>query len=316
MSMLILKLLLAPALVVASSLAGRRWGPTLAGTLVALPIVAGPILFITWLEHGREFAARAAGASLLGLVSLALFAVVFALLARTARAGHWAVTLGLAWTVCLAADLALGRLSVPPVVALGLSLAATACGAKALGRARAAEVPKAPAPARWDLPARAAATALLVTALTTAASHLGPDLTGVLAPFPIGTSVVATFALAQGGAAVAEATLRGVLRGLVGFAAFCYLVAVLTGPLDGAAAFGIAVVCTLALQLGVGRLPGTVAARRTARVVHPDQAALDGSPVPGATAGLAAPRSRSAASGPGRGGALSSTAAEGRPPSP
>ncbi|MCX5207780.1 hypothetical protein OG689_00335 [Kitasatospora sp. NBC_00240] len=272
MSMLILKLLLAPALVVASSLAGRRWGPTLAGTLVALPIVAGPILFITWLEHGRRFAARAAGASLLGLISLALFAVVFALLARTVRTGHWAVTLVLAWAVCLAADLALCRLSVAPAVALCLSLAATAGGAKALGRARADGVPKAPSPPRWDLPARAAATALLVTALTTAASHLGPDLTGVLAPFPIGTSVVATFALAQGGPAVAEATLRGVLRGLVGFAAFCYLVAVLTEPLDGAAAFGIAVVCTLALQLGVGRLQGALAARRAARVTCPDRA--------------------------------------------
>ncbi|GGV19940.1 hypothetical protein GCM10010495_38790 [Kitasatospora herbaricolor] len=315
--MLILKLLLAPALVVASSLAGRRWGPTLAGTLVALPIVAGPILFITWLEHGRDFAARAAGASLLGLVSLALFAVVFALLARTARAGHWAVTLVLAWTVCLAADLVLSRLSVSPVLALGLSLAATACGAKALGRARAGEVPKAPPPPRWDLPARGTATALLVTALTTAASHLGPDLTGVLAPFPIGTSVVATFALAQGGAAVAEATLRGVLRGLVGFAAFCYLVAVLTGPLDGAAAFGIAVVCTLALQLGVGRLQGTVAARRTARAAHPEEPAPDDSPVRATTGALPGPPSPSGAAGPGPGGLLSSTAAEGRSrPSP
>lgn len=47
--MTLLKLVLAPALVVVSSLAGRRWGPELAGALVALPIVAGPILFITYL---------------------------------------------------------------------------------------------------------------------------------------------------------------------------------------------------------------------------------------------------------------------------
>ncbi|GHH83619.1 hypothetical protein GCM10018781_71200 [Kitasatospora indigofera] len=314
--MLILKLLLAPALVVASTLAGRRWGPALTGTLVALPIVAGPILFITWLEHGREFTARAAGASLLGLVSLALFAVVFARLARTARAGHWAVTLVLAWTVCLAADLVLGRLSVPPALALCLALAATACGAKALGRARPAELPRAAPPPRWDLPARAAATALLVTALTTAASHLGPDLTGVLAPFPIGTSVVATFALAQGGAAVAEATLRGVLRGLLGFTAFCYLVAVLTEPLGGAATFGIAFVCTPALQLGLVRAQGALAARRAAPGARPGAASVDGSPGGTPTGGLAPspPSSPSAASGPH--GGLSSTAAEGRLPSP
>ena len=48
MTSVLLKLLLAPALVVASSLAGRRWGPAPAGTLVALPVVAGPIL-VGWI---------------------------------------------------------------------------------------------------------------------------------------------------------------------------------------------------------------------------------------------------------------------------
>jgi hypothetical protein len=266
---LILKLFLAPALVVASSMAGRRWGPALTGTLVALPIVAGPILGITCIEHGQAFAAKAASASLLGLVSLALFAVVFARLCRAPRTGHWAVTLVLAWLVCLVADLALARLPSPPLVSLCLSFAATACGARALSRTeerggtgvldRARELPS---PPWWDLPARAGATALLVAAVTTAAAHLGPALTGVLAPFPIGTSVVATFALAQGGPAVAVATLRGVLRGLWGFAAFCFLVAVLAQPLGGGPAFGIATVCTPALQLAVGRLPAAAAGRR------------------------------------------------------
>jgi hypothetical protein len=259
--------------VVVSSLAGRRWGPSLAGTLVALPIVAGPILAIAGLEHGQVFAARAASASLLGLVSLALFAVVFALLSRAPRTSHWVVTLLLAWLVCLSADLALSRISVPPVVALGLSFAATTCGARALaraeGRSEAATGAESgggspqPSPRPWwDLPARAVATALLVTAVTTAAAHLGPSLTGVLAPFPIGTSVVATFSLVQGGAAVATTTLRGVLRGLWGFAAFCFLVSVLTEPLGTGPAFGIAVVCTLALQITIGRLQAATALRR------------------------------------------------------
>ena len=61
MYVLALKLLLAPLLVVASSLAGRRWGPRLAGILVVLPIVAGPILLILYLDHGSAFTADAAG---------------------------------------------------------------------------------------------------------------------------------------------------------------------------------------------------------------------------------------------------------------
>ena len=69
---LALKLLLAPGLVVASSLAGRRWGPRAAGMLIVLPVVAGPILLIVYLEHGAAFAGRAAAAATLGVVPLAL----------------------------------------------------------------------------------------------------------------------------------------------------------------------------------------------------------------------------------------------------
>lgn len=265
MSILMLKLLLAPALVTASSWAGRRWGASLTGTLVALPIVAGPILFISWLEHGPVFAARAASASLLGLISMALFAVAFALLSRAPRTGHWSVTLLLAWLVCLLADWVVSRFSVSPVVALCLSAGATAAATKILARIErgtgaGGSSPASPPP-WWDLPARAVSTAVLVTVVTTAAASLGPTLTGVLAPFPIATSVVAAFALAQGGAEVATATLSGVLRGLWGFAAFCFVVAVLTEPVGGPQAFGIAAACTLALQLTL-RIKATTTTQR------------------------------------------------------
>ena len=82
MTVLALKLLLAPLLVVVSSLAGRRWGPRVAGILVVLPIVAGPILLILYLDHGSQFTAEAASAATLGIVPLALFAVVIAYLSR------------------------------------------------------------------------------------------------------------------------------------------------------------------------------------------------------------------------------------------
>ena len=271
MTVLILKLVLAPLLVVGSSLAGRRWGPSVTGMLVTLPIVAGPILFITYLEHGQRFVARAASASLLGLVSLALFAVVFARLART-RA--WPATLLTGWLACLACDLVLSATGLPALAGLGLALAATGLAVRAGSRTPvpqpatqpaptapstqpAAQPPAqppaqpsaAPRPPWWDLPARAAVTAVLVLALTSAAAHLGPALTGVLAPFPIGTSVVAVFALAQGGAPTANATLTGVLRGLPGFAVFCFLVAALAEPMGGGPAFAVATVGTLAVPL-------------------------------------------------------------------
>jgi hypothetical protein len=55
-AMLALKLTLVPLLIYLVTLAGRRWGPAVAGWLSAFPIVAGPILFALTLEQGAAFA--------------------------------------------------------------------------------------------------------------------------------------------------------------------------------------------------------------------------------------------------------------------
>jgi hypothetical protein len=44
--MLALKLLLVPMFLALVSMAGKRWGPAIAGWLAGFPIVAGPILWL------------------------------------------------------------------------------------------------------------------------------------------------------------------------------------------------------------------------------------------------------------------------------
>ncbi|WP_328474339.1 hypothetical protein OHA21_14910 [Actinoplanes sp. NBC_00393] len=249
MTLLVLKLLLAPLLVVGSWLAGRRWGGRVAGTLVAFPIVAGPILLITCLEQGVRFGARAAAASLLGLVSLAVFAVVFAYAGRRWR---WPLTLAVSWAANVLADIVLAQRPVGAGWALLLVLVATWVAYRLVAAIdgdpdTAATV----TPPWWDLPGRAAATAVLVLTVTGVAAYAGPVVTGILAPFPIATSVVAAFVLAQHGPSAAIRTLSGVTQGLVGFAVFCFLTAVLLVPLGIPAAFTIAIVGALVVQLGV-----------------------------------------------------------------
>src|SRR4051794_19408622 len=77
MSLLLLKLTLAPGLVTATTLAGRRWGPRMAGWLGGLPVVVAPILLAITLEHGRAFGSRAAAGALLGLLSLTGFVLAY-----------------------------------------------------------------------------------------------------------------------------------------------------------------------------------------------------------------------------------------------
>ncbi|HET6501428.1 MAG TPA: hypothetical protein VFG87_11765 [Amycolatopsis sp.] len=253
MDILLLKLFLAPLLVVASALAGRRWGPNVAGVLVGLPIVAGPILFITYRQHGAEFVAAAAGSALFGLVALATFAVVYS---RVAHRAGWLSTMATTWIAVMVVDVALSFVHVTVLAAFAITLIANAAAMRSMPKIDAGNAGGA-APPRWDLPGRALATAILVLTVTTASTALGPRWTGLLAPFPIATSVLAGFVHAQHGPVVTTRALAGVLMGLFGFATFCLTVAVLARPL-GAAALALGAAVTVAVQLLVGLTRGTL----------------------------------------------------------
>jgi hypothetical protein len=162
--------------------------------------------------------------------------VVFAYLSRS---HGWFVTLVASWFAVLATDLALARLDLPGGAALGLALLALHGASALLRRQNSQSVPLLATP-RWDLPARAAATAILVLLVTGLAASLGPALTGALAPFPIALSVVCAFTVAQAGHAGVLALLRGILPGLDGFAVFCFLVAVMINKVGAVVAFGVA----------------------------------------------------------------------------
>jgi hypothetical protein len=243
-AVLLAKLLLAPACVVAVSLAGRRWGVAVAGILGGLPVVAGPILVVLTLVHGRQFGAEAAAGTLLGLAALTLFVVVYGRVSE--RAGP-APSVFAGWAAFLLGVAFLRLLDLP----LGVSLIVVAAGFAA-GLAVLPAPPATPsvstAPPWWDLPARALAALALVIAISAASGALGPDLSGLLAPFPIITSVLAVFTHAHGGVAQVRVLLRNFLVGFYGFAAFCFVLAASLDSLGGVAAFTIALVAALAVQ--------------------------------------------------------------------
>ena len=119
MGLLALKLTLAPTFVVCASLASRRFGPRVGGLIAGLPVVAGPILLVYAVAHGREFAAGAASGTLLGLVSLTAFLVVYSRVAARAR---WTLSLLAGWLT-----FALGTLIFSAFqISVGLSLAIAA----------------------------------------------------------------------------------------------------------------------------------------------------------------------------------------------
>jgi hypothetical protein len=260
-TLLVTKLLLAPSFVVGASLATRRFGPRVGGLLGGLPVVAGPILLAYALAHGRGFAAGAAVGTLLGLVSLIAFVVVYAHLAARCS---WAVSMLAGWLAFAVATALFSALAVPAGAALAITGAGLLVGLALVPAAR-PERRVQPPPPTWDLPMRACCALALVLTLTAVAGWLGPQLSGLLAPFPIIATVLATFTHAQRGPAEVQQLLRWLLGGYGAFALFCFVLAVTLRPLGTAAGFALATAVALAAQAAVLALVARVpAAGRTA----------------------------------------------------
>lgn len=244
MALFVAKILLSPACVVAVSLAGRRWGMTAAGMLGGLPVVAGPILLVETLLHGRDFGAEAAAGTLLALAALTAFVVVYG---RVAAAAAPVPTVLRGWAAFLIAVAILYPVQPPVALSLLFVAACFALGLRLLPPAPQVP-PVAAVPPWWDLPARALAALGLVLVLTAVSGSLGPHLSGLLAPFPIITSVLAVFTHAHGGVAQVNVLLRNFILGFYGFAGFCFTLALALPDLRTGVAFGLATAMALAVQ--------------------------------------------------------------------
>jgi hypothetical protein len=243
MGLLAVKLTLAPAFVVGASLASRRFGPRVGGLIAGLPVVAGPILLIYALAHGRAFASGAAAGTLLGLISLTAFLVVYS---RVGARASWPVTLLAGWLTFALGTAVLSTFSLPVGAALALAAASVLTGFVALPHPSGVQSACAPAP--WDLPLRAVCAAALVLTLAAVSGWLGPRLSGLLAPFPIIATVLATFTHAQSGMDDVRRMSRGMVTGFCAFALFCCTVSVALRTLDIATSFVLATVVALATQ--------------------------------------------------------------------
>lgn len=244
MTLLAAKILLSPLCVVAVTLAGRRWGVAIAGMLGGLPVVAGPILLVETLLHGRGFGADAAAGTLLGLAALTAFVVVYG---RIAAVTGPSASVLCGWTAFLLGVAVLSPVRPPLGLSLILVAACFALGLRLLP-ATAWPPPAAIAPPWWDLPARALAALALVLALTAVSGALGAHLSGLLAPFPVITSVLAVFTHAHGGFAQVNVLLRNFLLGFHGFATFCFTLAIALPALAIVPTFGLATAMALAVQ--------------------------------------------------------------------
>ncbi|HEX2979131.1 MAG TPA: hypothetical protein VHO48_02600, partial [Anaerolineaceae bacterium] len=203
MNLLEIKLILTPLLIAAATFAARRWGPVVGGLLAGLPLVSGPISVFLALEQGPAFAARAGQGTLLGLIALVAFCAVYA---RAANRFPWPAALTGGVAIYALSAWALTSLTTGVAVTVLIVFALVCIALWIVGdppaQSGASSLPG------WDLPLRMLAATALVLLITGLSSRLGATWSGLLAPFPVFTSVMAVFSHRQSGAAAAQQLLR------------------------------------------------------------------------------------------------------------
>lgn len=245
--MLLLKLILTPLLLGGVTIAGRKFGPTVSGWLVGLPLTSGPVSFFLALEQGTKFASHAAQGTLMGVISLSAFCVAYCWL--TLRFGWLLCWLG-SWVAYLAGTFLFTRIFLSLPLALVLAVFVLCISLYVLPHDNRQIIKVAPATisATWDMALRILIATLFVLTLTGSAAVLGPRLSGLLSPLPIFSSIVAIFSHKFEGAAAARLVLRGILAGSFAFIAFYLAITTLIEPWGIIAAFGCALLGALLAQ--------------------------------------------------------------------
>ncbi len=241
--MLALKLLLVPLFLGLISLAGKRFGPSIAGWLAGLPVVVGPILLLLALQNGATFASDAARFTLASVFTVIAYGVAYA---WAARHRSWIVSLGCGFAAWFAAA---ALVAATPFTLVGATFTAlvTLLVAPRLYPHVVIDEKPAALPGS-ELLLRMFFGAALALAVTTFSESVGPTWSGVASLAPILTPVISVFMHRRSGGVYAIVMLIALARGLYSLAAFCFIVAWQLEALGIANTFALATVVALILQ--------------------------------------------------------------------
>ncbi|MEW6644483.1 MAG: hypothetical protein AB1586_28540 [Pseudomonadota bacterium] len=244
---LLLRMAVTAAFVVSASVITERAGPVIGALVATLPISAGPSYVFLALDHDAAFISASALASLpvnaatifLGLtyavlaqrrsmvVSFAAAVAVWLVLAALIRATTWSLAGGLAANA----------------VAFGICL-------PLLARYRHVRMPL--VTRRWyDIPLRAALVATLVAVVVGTSGWVGPQVSGVIALYPIVFSSMMLILHPRLGGPATAAVIANGGWGLFGFGVAVAVLHVAALPLGSAAALSLALATCIGWNLSL-----------------------------------------------------------------
>lgn len=265
MTLLLLRITIAPLLILAGSVVQRRWGQGIGGRVIGLPLTSLPLLLLLGLSQGPTFTAGAARASLAAGVAQSAWCLVYAGAARR-RPPLAALLISTAAFTAICVALAFVPLSTPvAALASGVSI----LGALALWPVPGAVVHEA-RPTPHDVPVRMVVAALFTLVLTECAASLGARPAGLVGAFPLLTVVLAVATHHRDGGAAVHRFLAGVMAGSFSVVAALVVVAEALPHAGLGVTFLAAVVASVLAQLAPALRPARPA--RPARPTRPGHA--------------------------------------------
>jgi hypothetical protein len=185
------------------------------GWLIGLPFTSGPVAFFLALEQGSAFADKASEAIMLGIISVFAFCLVYSWCAMRLS---WLPSTLAGFISFFTSTFLLEMTTLPLTVGFALALLILVTFLFLMPHVGSDRLSL--GCMRWELPARMASATALVFVVTGLAQLLGPQLTGLLTPFPIYATTLAVFTHRSQGGEEAVKLLRGVIVGSVTFILF------------------------------------------------------------------------------------------------
>jgi hypothetical protein len=252
MLLLAAKALFAPLLLAVCAFAGHRWGATVGGWLLGLPLVSGPVSYFLLVQHGSHFAESAARGALLGMVGTGVFCVGYALSSKDRP--WWQALLG-AGAASLAVTVALTQVHPDFTAAVLFAIVFLGLMAIVLGRPQGrAAIPSAKT---HMLFVRMAVASTVVVGVTLASNQLGSQASGVLTAVPVISAIMAVSTHRSAGSDSVRGLMRGAVAGLWGGATFFAVVGLLVTGAAPAITYLAATVAAALVAMVFGRVMTT-----------------------------------------------------------
>ncbi len=203
------------------TMASRKWGNSFGGILASLPWVAGPILIFMAIEQGKDFVVSSLSGVMVGIIGWLIFCTSFILVGRKFNS-LYSLLAGYIGYLCFGIIMK----NILPLLGIYhwycISFAAIITTLIFFPKV-ADDSRESKKTLKFDMLFRILMITSFVILITHFAKILGPEWSGILAPFPIMTAVLGIFVHYTQGTYQTRKLFYGMLSGAFGFITFLLL---------------------------------------------------------------------------------------------